>query len=63
MKIHPRCCANCRNCDPFDVDYEMDEEEVGCCKAHDNEVVFLDNDDYCEDFKALKTTRKRAEEW
>lgn len=63
-RIHPRICANCVNCEPFDINYgELEDGEVGSCKAKENEIVYLDDDTYCKQFKALKHPRVREEDW
>lgn len=62
-KIHPRCCANCRNCEPFDNGFEIEDDEAGYCNVHEWEIVYLDDDSWCDDFVAVKHTRVRDEDW
>ena len=61
--IHPRVCGNCQFFEQFPVDYDYEDGEVGSCKKRGGEVVYMDDDSWCENFKALKRPVIRAEDW
>ena len=51
------------DCEPFDNGFEVEDDEAGYCKAHEWEIVYLDDDSWCDDFVAVKSTRVRGEDW
>lgn len=62
-RIHPRICGNCQFFEEFYTAYSDEDGEVGTCKCHNGDVVYLDDDSYCRGYKSLKRPRVRAEDW
>lgn len=57
--VHPQICANCQYWECFVDNLQFPDDECGACKMHDGDVVWGD-EDKCEDYKACKQPRVRA---